>query len=71
MTDNGAPPPPGTGGTADRRAEFERLSRQAAAQQDQKAFIEHKIEIVRSDPNLTQEEKDAAIAELRQVLEQS
>ena len=70
MTEHGAPPPPGTGGTADRRAEFEQLSRQARTEPSQTAFIEHKIEIVRSDPNLTEESKEAAIAELRRALEQ-
>jgi hypothetical protein len=69
MSERGAPPPPGTGGTADRRAEFEELSRQAGDRPDQRAFIEHKIEIVRSDPNLTEEEKNAAVEELRQALE--
>lgn len=71
MTEHGAPPPPGTGGTADRRAEFEELSRQARTQPGQEAFIEHKIEIVRSDPNLTEEAKEAAIEELRRMLGQS
>lgn len=36
---------------------------------DERAHIEHKIEIVTSDPDLTAEEKAAAIAELRRALE--
>jgi hypothetical protein len=49
---------------ADRRELFERLSRRSPAPSAEE-FIEHKIEIVRSDPDLTDAEKDRAIAELR------
>ncbi|BAX98281.1 hypothetical protein MSTE_02976 [Mycobacteroides stephanolepidis] len=69
MSDNGSPPPPGTGPIADRRQEFEELSRRHRERADELAFIEHKIEIVTSDPDLTAEEKAAAIAELRRALE--
>ncbi|TDZ85913.1 hypothetical protein DE4585_01236 [Mycobacteroides salmoniphilum] len=69
MSDNGSPPPPGTGPIADRRQEFEELSRRHRQGADDRAFIEHKIEIVKSDPNLTAEEKAAAIEELRRALE--
>jgi hypothetical protein len=50
----------------DGRAEFEGLTARTpgepAAEQD---FIKGKIDMVRSDPNLTEEEKAAAIEELK------
>jgi hypothetical protein len=50
---------------ADVRAEFERLSRQSPHDPEaERAFIEKKIEIVRSDPHLTDGEKQRAIEEL-------
>lgn len=69
MSNDGSPPPPGTGPIADRRQEFEELSRQHREGADDRAYIEHKIEIVTSDPHLTAEEKATAIAELRRALE--
>lgn len=69
MSDDGSPPPPGNGPIADRRQQFEELSRRHREDSDDRAFIEHKIEIVASDPDLTAEEKAAAIAELRRALE--
>ena len=47
------PPAPGGGKIADRRAEFERLSRQSPRDEEaERAFIEGKMEMVRTDPNL-------------------
>ncbi len=60
---------PGTGAPVpigDMRSEFERLSRQVPRDPEaERAFIESKIEIIRSDPNLSATEKDRAIEELR------
>ncbi len=54
---------------ADMRAEFERLSRQVPRDPSaEKAFIESKIEMIRTDPKLTEAEKKRAIAELRRGL---
>jgi len=54
---------------ADRRAEFERLSRQAPRDPGaERAFIESKIEMIRKDSNLTEAEKERAIEELRRGL---
>ena len=69
MTDDGAPAPPGTGEIADRRADFARRSRPGG--QSPREFVEHKIAIVRTDPTLTEAEKEAAIAELRRTLGES
>lgn len=66
MTTDGAPVPTGSEEIADRRAEFARRSRADA--QSPREFVEHKIEIVASDPDLSDAEKAAAIAELRRVL---
>lgn len=70
---NSHPPDPKTGNPlefADMREEFERLSRQTPRDPEaERAFIESKIEIVRTDPNLSQEDKERAIAELRRGLE--
>ena len=52
----------------DKRAEFERISRQQPRDEDaERAFIESKIEIIRTDPNLTDEEKERAIKEIRSL----
>ena len=49
----------------DARAEFERLSRQTPRDPvAEDAFIEHKRELIRSDPNLTDREKKQALQEL-------
>ena len=51
--------------TADVRAEFERLSRQAPRDSEaDRAFVESKIELIRTDPRLSEDEKRAAIEEL-------
>ncbi len=60
------PAPPAGAGIADRRAEFARLT--AGSRQDpaaERAFIESKIEMIRTDPRLSDAEKEAAAAELR------
>ena len=50
----------------DMRAEFERISRQQPRDEDaERAFIESKIELIRTAPNLTDEEKERAIREIR------
>jgi len=47
------PPPPHGGKIVDRRAEFERITRQSPRNvQAERAFIESKMRIVRTDPNL-------------------
>ena len=51
---------------ADRRAEFERLSRQVPRDPEaERAFIESKIEMIRKDPRLSETEKEHAIEQLR------
>jgi hypothetical protein len=50
----------------DRRAEFERLSRENPRDLEaERAFIRSKIEIVQSDLSLSEDEKAKIIAELR------
>jgi hypothetical protein len=54
---------------ADLRAEFERLSRLTPRDpRAERAFIESKIELVRSDPRLSEAEKDRAIEDLKRRL---
>jgi hypothetical protein len=63
------PPPPHGGKIADRRAEFERLSRQSGRDEEaERAFIESKINMIRTDPNLTEEEKQSALEQLERIL---
>ena len=63
------PPPPGGGKIADRRTKFERLSRQSPRDEEaERAFIASKMEMVRTDPNLTKEEKQRALQELKRKL---
>ena len=67
--DSQRPPAPEGGDITDRREEFERLSRETPRNPEaERAFIEAKIDLVRTDPNLTEEEKARAIADLRQRL---
>jgi len=67
--DSQRPPAPDGGDITDRREEFERRSRETPRDLEaERAFIEGKIDLVRSDPNLTEEEKTRAIADLRQRL---
>jgi hypothetical protein len=64
------PPAPDGGEIADRRKAFERLSRESGRDKEaERAFIEGKLAMVRSDPNLTEEEKEKALEELRRKLE--
>jgi len=57
---------------ADERAEFERLSRQTPRDPEaERAFVESKVELIRSDPRLSEDEKKRAIEELRKRLEDS
>jgi hypothetical protein len=64
------PPPPDGGDIADRRKVFERLTRTSARDLEaERAFIEAKMDLVRTDPNLTEMEKAQAIEELRRRLE--
>jgi hypothetical protein len=63
------PPPPRSGKIADRRAEFERLTRQSGRDEKaERAFIESKMRMVRSDPRLTEEEKRVLLEQLEQKL---
>jgi len=63
------PTPPAAGKIADRRAEFERLTRQSPRDEAaEQAFIESKMNMVRTDPNLTDEEKQRALEELARKL---
>jgi hypothetical protein len=63
------PPPPHGGKIVDRRAEFERISRRSPRDlQAERAFIESKKRLVRTDPNLSDEEKQRALADLEQKL---
>ena len=63
------PPPPDGGKIADRRAKFERLSRRSPRDDEAKrAFIESKMEMVRTDPNMTNEEKGRALEVLKRKL---
>lgn len=51
---------------ADMRADFERLSRQVPRDPEaERAFIESKIEMIRSDPYLSDADKERAIANLQ------
>jgi hypothetical protein len=63
---------PGIGNSvpvADQRDEFELLSRQVPRDPEaERAFIESKIELIRSDQNLSKTEKERAIEELRRGL---
>jgi hypothetical protein len=65
-------PDPRAGGplqSTDRRAEFERLSRQARRDPEAEgAFLEGRIEMIRHDPRLSKTEKARAIAKLRRAL---
>jgi hypothetical protein len=64
------PPAPDGGEIADRRKLFERLSRESGRDEDaERAFIENKMDMVRTDPSLTAEEKERALDELRRKLE--
>lgn len=63
------PPPPPGGKIADRRAKFRRLTRQSGRDVEaERAFIESKMQMVRGDPNLTEEEKRSLLAELERKL---
>ena len=60
----GLPAPAG-----DVRTEFERLSRQTRRDSEaHRAFVESKIELIRTDPRLSEDEKTRAIEELRKRL---
>jgi hypothetical protein len=51
---------------ADRRAEFERLSRQTPRDPEaERAFIQSKIDMIRNDPTLNETEKERAIEAMR------
>jgi len=51
------------------REEFARMSADAPLEPDaERAFIESKLEMIASDPRLSEEEKAAAVAELRTKL---
>ena len=63
---NKRPPSPVGGRIADKRAEFERISKRSGRDEAaERAFIENKIQMIETDPNLTPKEKEAAIRQLR------
>ena len=54
---------------ADLRSEFESMSRKVPRNAEaERAFILSKIEIIRSDPHLSEDEKKRAIADLQDSL---
>ena len=58
-----------TPGASDQRAEFDRLSRNTPRDRNaERAFIEARIELVRSDPRLSPADKRRLIAELRRQI---
>ena len=58
-----------TADTGDVRAEFAALSCQTPRDEAaETGFLENKIELIRSDPNLTEKQKQDAIAEVRRRL---
>lgn len=55
--------------TQDMREEFARISRRSPPDPEaERAFIESKIEMIRTHPTLSEEEKETAIAELLTAL---
>lgn len=61
------PHPPDIG---DARAQFERLTRDTPRDTDaERAFLRKRIELLRSLPGLSDEERDAEIAKLEQSLQ--
>ena len=68
--ENDGPPPPDGGQIADRRKAFEQATRKSGRDEAaERAFIESKMSLVRRHPNLSDEEKEKALAELRLKLE--
>ena len=66
---NKRPPSPAGGRIADKRDEFERISKRSGRDEAaERAFIENKIQMIETDPNLTPKEKEAAIRKLRDQL---
>ena len=62
-------PPAPDGGDIPTGAEFERISHETPRNPEaERAFLEGKIDLLRSDPNLTEGEKTRAIADLRRRL---
>jgi hypothetical protein len=59
------PPKPGDEDVVDRREQFERSANAASVDADaERAFLMSKVELIRNDLNLSDEEKERAIAEL-------
>ena len=55
--------------TRDMREEFARISARSARDPEaERAFVENKIEMIRTHPTLSEAEKRAAIAELKEKL---
>ena len=72
VTGSQGPPRPHGGDIADRRAEFARRSRESGRDPEaERAFVQGKLDMVRSDPKLTEEEKQRALDELRRKLDPS
>jgi hypothetical protein len=56
------PPSPDGSRITDKRAEFERITRRSGRDEEaERAFMESKIRMIRSDPALSEEEKADAI----------
>lgn len=63
------PPPPHGAAIGDRRAEFERLTRLSGRDKEaERAFIDSKLRMVRSDPNLSESEKGRILKQLKRKL---
>jgi hypothetical protein len=71
-SESGEPIDPKTGKrvpTRDMREEFARISARSGRDPEaERAFVENKIEIIRTHPRLSEAEKTAAIAELKEKL---
>lgn len=64
------PPLPADEPPADRRKEFARESGRAARDPDAKrAFLQGRIDVIRTHPTLSETEKEAAVAELLRRLQ--
>lgn len=67
---NKRPSPPDGGAVADRRAEFARLTRNSPRDEAaERAFIESKIEVVKGDSGIGEEERRVAIEKLERELQ--
>jgi hypothetical protein len=69
MTSRKPPPPPVGNKISDQRRKFRSLSRKARPDPEaERAFLESKMEIVRTDPSLTPEQRRDALEMLQRKL---